>query len=1154
MYSIKRGAATIATVRPESGVQKQKIMGENVVDMTFTLTSPVAFEIGDTVVVYGQTYVLNTLPAVSKTAEKQIKYTCQFESVGYDLSKALFMFYDENEELTVPEFSLIGNAEVFIDLIIANANRDQSGWTKGVIEETPVKNLTFSGENCSAVLSTLAVEFENEFWIEGKTIHFSKKGEDTGLTFAYGKGNGLYNVDRSNINSNGIITRLYAFGGERNVPADYGSKRLKIDPIENNVEAFGVIEGVVNFDDVYPRRIGTVSAVDGHLKFSDSGIDFNVNDQLMPGVTAKVQFLTGDLAGYELELTGYNHSTKQFTLKVVEEEKAIEVPSVLLKAAVGDTYQLVDIIMPSSYVTAAEEELEERAVAYMAINSVPRVQYSVSCDPLHFKREGIALSLGELVTIEDEPLGIEELIRIVGLERSIILDGIEQYKYTLELSESVQPSRVVREAVREEKIDKLVKLNRLDDPQRARNNWRTTAELTTMLEALKAEMLLIMVDGSVFETNIFATVTEDNFVTTAGSLVNQQYEGTWSVSASSNTLASNVPYYVYVKASKSDSTATIVISATKIAVEEVSGFYHFMFGIISSKVSGTRVFTSTKGYTRIIGNNIQTGSIISINGRTYFDLDEGVIELAESAGISGNGTTSTSVRFWAGKSYSNRATAPFRVDHAGKLYASEAEISGKITAGVGSVIGGVEIGSDGKFNLVGSKVEIKPDEGIKVFDGGYSDFTGSKMFIPHSLGATRKVSISAATDGSGGVIPPPPITSVTWGMITGTLSGQADLMTALNGKAPLNGVGATGNWPISITGNAATWRGQNLITSTEDSNPPWLMTLSGTNSGIIGKSALQTWLGLNNGSLLNNNISGSAAQWNGYSNDYSGVETNPDYIMVFKSGVGRVINSSLFSTWMGFGNYAYRSSGLAELTGATFTGAVQINSSDGAVALNVAGNNTINWTSANSGTIEFGGAWANVALKTNGIQRYVIDGLGNHNFGAGNASFGSKIKWGVGTAVAGESAIFNHSNPAYGTVLLCKPATTLDFILTNGSGFDVMYILSGTINTQFIGDVGFGTSPTTGGSDGRWISFDGANSYSGGSIFKRQGIVRAYQYMFGDYLTFQTTPNATGFQFQTNNGSQTPLSIDGFGVTVNSKLYIPHNLGSTRKVSISAAI
>lgn len=60
------------------------------------------------------------------------------------------------------------------------------------------------------------------------------------------------------------------------------------------------------------------------------------------------------------------------------------------------------------------------------------------------------------------------------------------------------------------------------------------------------------------------------------------------------------------------------------------------------------------------------------------------------AGVTGAGTTDGSVRFWAGSEEDSMDTAPFRVTQAGKVYASDAEIAGKVDAKSGS-IGGFEI-------------------------------------------------------------------------------------------------------------------------------------------------------------------------------------------------------------------------------------------------------------------------------------------------------------------------------------------------------------------------------------------------------------------------------------------------------------------------------
>lgn len=72
------------------------------------------------------------------------------------------------------------------------------------------------------------------------------------------------------------------------------------------------------------------------------------------------------------------------------------------------------------------------------------------------------------------------------------------------------------------------------------------------------------------------------------------------------------------------------------------------------------------------------------NTQTVIDggiVTSGTVQLAGNggdinAGITGNGTSNTSVRIWAGDTFNNRASAPFRVLQNGKVYMTEANISG----------------------------------------------------------------------------------------------------------------------------------------------------------------------------------------------------------------------------------------------------------------------------------------------------------------------------------------------------------------------------------------------------------------------------------------------------------------------------------------------
>jgi len=74
-------------------------------------------------------------------------------------------------------------------------------------------------------------------------------------------------------------------------------------------------------------------------------------------------------------------------------------------------------------------------------------------------------------------------------------------------------------------------------------------------------------------------------------------------------------------------------------------------------------------------------SVLGVLGN--FGIYEDRIQLGTStntAGVSGNVTTSDDVRFWAGNTFANRDTAPFRVTESGALVATSATISGTLTA------------------------------------------------------------------------------------------------------------------------------------------------------------------------------------------------------------------------------------------------------------------------------------------------------------------------------------------------------------------------------------------------------------------------------------------------------------------------------------------
>lgn len=99
-------------------------------------------------------------------------------------------------------------------------------------------------------------------------------------------------------------------------------------------------------------------------------------------------------------------------------------------------------------------------------------------------------------------------------------------------------------------------------------------------------------------------------------------------------------------------------------------------------------------------------------------ITSGTVQLAGNggsilAGITGDGTAATSVRFWAGATKANRGTAPFRVLQDGTVYASKGIFSGYIQTPFVNLTDSDAIYTNGKYrlngdlNIMGSRCNIE---------------------------------------------------------------------------------------------------------------------------------------------------------------------------------------------------------------------------------------------------------------------------------------------------------------------------------------------------------------------------------------------------------------------------------------------------------------
>jgi hypothetical protein len=643
LYTIYRNTYPIHTCRP-TGEQKRDVMTNDFISFSFSHGQPVGLQIGDYIDVWGERYELVKEPDVTKDSTLAYHYDCQFVAQYYKLSKWKMRGLDSANALTLPEWELQGSLLDFLELAVQNANRMSTGWVVGTTDPNAagvMKYLTFTSDNNILMsLSQIAEAFDTEWWVVGKTVHLTKRQEVSGHSFEYGYNNGIKGGLRRTGGQNDVFSRLFVQGSEQNIPSTYrnGQRRLQL-PIgtpflQGTKYGPDEIEADVIFDDIRPERVGVVTAVSGIQSFTDTGIDFDINAQLLPGISAKISFLTGNLSGYNFEIAkgGYDHTTKTVKFVTNDQEKGNILPDANRHPQVGDTYFFFDIVMPDTYVEAAQERLLANGQEHLSKNGIPKFTYDLPPDHFFFERNSTLLTLGDTVHVKDLDLGLNRDIRIVGYVR----DLHDEFKYTsMILSDTAPMASIVRQYAEAEKTKKALEAGKVYDIQRSRSNWKTTNELTTQLNTVKAEMLLITMEGAAYSTDIVSTLSLTDFATTGGQIFHEQYtegaqNGIWTVPPFTSTLLGTGSYYVYVRASRTANTAVIILSPTRIEVESDPANYYFPFGFISSVVDGTRAFQSLRGYTKVTGGQIGTGIIYANNGESWINLDEGTFNFENS--------------------------------------------------------------------------------------------------------------------------------------------------------------------------------------------------------------------------------------------------------------------------------------------------------------------------------------------------------------------------------------------------------------------------------------------------------------------------------------------------------------------------------------------
>ena len=431
---------------------------------------------------------------------------------------------------------------------------------------------------------------------------------------------------------------------------------------------------------IYPSRVGTVSSVievnkeNNLFDFVDKDIpeELNFEDCLIAGESMTVIFQTGMLTGKEFEVK-YIHEAKdkkearRFEI-VPQEIDGITMPEPeVWRPKVGDTYAVFGMQLPKAYIcndstqTGASWEAFKEAAKYLYEHEDKAFIFTGTLDGIWAKKRWLEIGgkivLGGYVDFYDTQFHPEgSLIRMIGIKRYIN----NPYSPEIELSNEPVSTSVSSDLNKIETNKVEVDIKHKDALQFTKRRFRDAKETMSMLEdallnfsgsvnpITVSTMQLLVGDESLqfrfvnSKTNpvqVSHNITYNastRILNAPAGILQHLTLGISSLSSSHkadeykywdmaeyNSPALIDPekkYYLYAKVGKENQAGTFLLSETAIKMEQITGYYHLLTGVLNSEYEGSRSFVQLYGFTEILPGRVTTERILSPDGDTYFDL------------------------------------------------------------------------------------------------------------------------------------------------------------------------------------------------------------------------------------------------------------------------------------------------------------------------------------------------------------------------------------------------------------------------------------------------------------------------------------------------------------------------------------------------------
>ena len=481
----KSGNLRHATPINQGSKRKFQLMKEDYITLKFSTELPIHFSLGDGIDnEIGVFELIDLYKPDYNTTTGGYDYELRLDAYYWKWKNKKFFFTPEKGGREAG-WSLTATLDTHMKIFLKNLEilgykfREQAfSYVVDDTVENSSKPLTFDNVNMIDALTQIAEAWQCEWWITDSVIHFGRCEYKNSVDFDIDVN--VSEMSRSDSQTT-YATRIYAFGSTKNIPSDYRpidesivangvvQKRLML-PVgtpyvdaDAEMSAEEIIEEIVVFEDVYPRRVGNMSGITTHqytdkieeedkepvykkwnaYRFKDSGITFSKEYQI-PGQDLKIIFQSGAMNGMtftvvfnpcdkdknetpqkEKNADGTWNPLAQVFEIIRNEDYGRPIPDESLKPADGDKYVLYGFkanFVADTMIPDAEKELLEKAKAYIEKSKQDPSTYTCKMRPEFIYNNGAILTfeLGDQVNLINKAYFDEgRRSRIIGYECSL---------------------------------------------------------------------------------------------------------------------------------------------------------------------------------------------------------------------------------------------------------------------------------------------------------------------------------------------------------------------------------------------------------------------------------------------------------------------------------------------------------------------------------------------------------------------------------------------------------------------------------------------------------------------------------------------------------------------------------------------------------------